>query len=245
MKNISGIVGAILGAIIGVIPWLALYVYGNYMLSILAAFIAIGANFFYRKFGGEVNKSLPTKLTIISVLTITLVTFLVVPSLLILKENYPLSMESLNSLYSNSEFMTALTHDLIISIIFTILGIIPVTNEVKREVGIEVKSDINAKTLNDNIARMKEIFQKYNSFDKENLISYEDLESEFKENDKKSFRQLKSLSIIKKYKGKYYFSEANEKNRVMGQMALAFKIVMITILVTLLLVLLIVFISTI
>ena len=49
-KFFKGIIGSILGAIIFSIPWILIYVYANYILSILAAIIAYGALLFYKKF---------------------------------------------------------------------------------------------------------------------------------------------------------------------------------------------------
>lgn len=206
MKNLRGILGAIIGAIIGALPWLFVYVYGNYIISVLAVFVAVCANFLYRKFGGEVNKRLPMTLSIISVLTIAVMTFLVVPCLLIKKEGYSLNGYTLGLLYNDSEFMTALFHDLFISIIFAILGIVPVVNNIKREVGLEIKSETNAKKVDENVNKMKEIFEKFNALDKENAINYEELKEHFKDDDEKIFKQVKSMQIIKKYQGKYYFS---------------------------------------
>ena len=55
-KNIKGIIGALVGAIIFSLPWILIYVYANYMLSILAAIIGFGSLTFYKLFGGKVNK---------------------------------------------------------------------------------------------------------------------------------------------------------------------------------------------
>ena len=55
-KFFKGIIGSVLGAIIFSIPWILIYVYANYILSILAAIIAYGSLLFYKKFGGEITK---------------------------------------------------------------------------------------------------------------------------------------------------------------------------------------------
>lgn len=42
MKNyVLGILGGLLGGIVAAIPWVLMYVYGGYILSILAALIAL------------------------------------------------------------------------------------------------------------------------------------------------------------------------------------------------------------
>ena len=42
-NNLLGILGAVLGAFIGAIPWILVYVYGNLMFSFLAFVIALTA----------------------------------------------------------------------------------------------------------------------------------------------------------------------------------------------------------
>lgn len=224
MKNLRGIIGAIIGAIVGAIPWLFVYVYGNYIISILAIFVALGANFLYRKFGGEVNKRLPMTISIISVLTIALLTFLVVPCLLLAKEGYSVNSYTLETIYSDSDFITALSRDLFVSIIFAIIGIIPIVNEVKRETGVEIKSESNLKKQEEDISKMKEIFKKLNAFDKENAVSLDELKDSFNEGDEKKFKRVKSMQIIKKYKGKYYFSEKAYSSTLYRTSVIMFKL---------------------
>lgn len=238
MKNLRGIIGAILGAIIGALPWLFVYIYGNYIISVLAVFVAVCANFLYRKFGGEVNKRLPMTLSIISVLTIAVMTFLVVPCLLIRKEGYSLNSYTLGLLYNDSSFMAALAQDLVVSVIFAILGIIPVVNNIKREVGLEIKSETNAKKTAENVEKMKDLFEKLNALDKENAISYEELKEHFKDGDEKVFKQVKSMQIIKKYQGKYYFSKKAYSNPSYRASVLILKIFAIVIIFMILMILL-------
>ena len=53
---LKGILGAFLGAILFGIPWVIVYVYGEYILSILALLIAFGSFKFYKLFGGKITK---------------------------------------------------------------------------------------------------------------------------------------------------------------------------------------------
>ena len=55
---IKGILGAIIGGILFSLPWILVYVYANYILSVLATIIAFGALKFYKIFGGKVTKKL-------------------------------------------------------------------------------------------------------------------------------------------------------------------------------------------
>lgn len=56
---IKGILGALIGGILFSLPWVLVYVYLNYILSLLAAVIALGAFTFYKLFGGMVDKKTP------------------------------------------------------------------------------------------------------------------------------------------------------------------------------------------
>lgn len=232
MSNyIKGIIGAIIGGVIGVIPWLLVYVYGGYMISLLALFIGIGASRGYKKMGGMMDKKTPLIIGIVSVIVVALSTLLIIPIMLVMKEGFSVNEYTLGLLYNSSEFMGALIHDLCISTLFTIIGIIPVTNDIKREVGVEIKSETNLKKQQKNIEKMKEIFTKLNALDKENAISYEEIKENFVDEDEKTFKQLKNMMIIKKYKGNYYYSINNEKTPGLGALMISFKIIIIIILV--------------
>ncbi|HML46694.1 MAG TPA: hypothetical protein PKE04_08095 [Clostridia bacterium] len=54
-SNPLAFVGALLGGLVGCIPWVVIYVFG-YMASLAAALIALGANYGHRLFGGREGK---------------------------------------------------------------------------------------------------------------------------------------------------------------------------------------------
>lgn len=228
-NRLKGIIGALIGGIIGVIPWVLVYVYGKYMFSLLAIFIGLGSSYGYKKLNGIMDKKTPLTISFISVVIITLTTLLVIPCLLIMQEGYSLNSYTFGLLYDNSEFVTSILRDLFVSIVFTIIGVLPVINDLKREVGVEIKSETNLKHMQEKILKIKELFIKSNAFDKENAVDYEILKENFKDGDEKIFKQLKNMSIVKKYKGKYYYSEKNEKTPGLGALILSFKIILIVI----------------
>lgn len=83
---LTGIIGALLGGFIATIPWVLMYVYGGMILSLLAIIIALGALKGYQLFNGKVDNKLPFIIAVISVLAVTVSTFVIIPYLLILKE---------------------------------------------------------------------------------------------------------------------------------------------------------------
>ncbi|MDO4394979.1 MAG: hypothetical protein Q4C23_03250 [Mycoplasmatota bacterium] len=133
-NQILPILGAILGAIIFSIPWVLIYVYGGYILSILGATIAYGSLKFYKMFGGVPSKSTPYIIAISSIASMTLATLVIIPLLEVAKEGYGISFELVKYLYNTEEFLTAIITDYIVSIIFTILGISGIIAKLKKEV---------------------------------------------------------------------------------------------------------------
>ena len=222
----TGILGAIIGGAIATIPWVLAYVYGNMMLSILAALIAAGEFYGYKICKGKIDKKLPIIIMVIAIIIVMITTLVIIPGLLIQKQGLPVSVTNIQKLYTNSEFSTAIAQDFIISVIFTILGASIITANIKKQLenndGKEVKLDFNnnneqlTKLKNDAIELIKPIFKKYNATTSEKAMMKEEVLAELTENKgaKIQFNYLKQLGIIKKYKGKYYYSEIDEDKQI-------------------------------
>lgn len=134
MKNyVLGILGGLVGGLITAVPWVLMYVYGGYILSILAMFIAVGFIFCYRKCKGPITKATPWIVGVSSILIVVFVTLVAIPLLSLANEGFPATLQNLQILYASSDYMGALTKDLIISIIFTFLGIGGVLSKLKQE----------------------------------------------------------------------------------------------------------------
>lgn len=106
----------------------------NYLLGILGGLIATGFLFGYRKWNGPINKKTPWIIGISSILIMMVVTLVIIPLVSLTHENFPSTLEKLNILYQNSEYMAAIFKDPIVSIIFTILGIDGVISKIKQEI---------------------------------------------------------------------------------------------------------------
>lgn len=146
---ITGIIGAIIGGAIATIPWVIAYVYGGMMLSILAALIAAGEFYGYKIAKGKINKSLPVIIMILAIIIVTITTLLIIPALLIQKEGITVNLINIQRLYLYSEFSSAMMHDFVISVVFTILGASIVTSNIKKSLenndGKDVKLDFSNK----------------------------------------------------------------------------------------------------
>ena len=145
MKNyVFGIIGGIIGGIVASIPWVLLSVYGNYILSILAALIAMGVVFGYRKLKGPMNRSTPIIVIVLSLVIVVVTTLVIIPLASLGKEGYEASFYHLQILYESKEYMNALMMDLVISIVFTFLGIGGVISKLKQELQLEDKTVIGS-----------------------------------------------------------------------------------------------------
>lgn len=223
---LTGIIGGLIGGFVATIPWILMYVYGKMILAVLSIIIAIGVLKGYQLFKGKVNKSLPAIIVLISILAITVSTFVIIPMLLLAKEGLTADFDNLQTLYEYDEFMGALVKDYIISLIFTVVGISGVVANVKKQIDegetenikasindtVSTNNVINTKNA-ENIEMMKNAFVKLNAMDKYTAVSKEDVLAQIDDpNAKGIFRGLVTQQIIVKHKKKYYFSEKNEKS---------------------------------
>ena len=220
---LTGILGAIVGGAIATIPWVLVYIYGGMMFSILAALIAAGELYGYKIAKGKITKKLPIILMVIALIIVTVTTLVIIPTVLIAKEGIAVNLTNISRLYENGEFATAMMKDFIISVIFTILGASIVTANIKKQLenneGQDVKLNLNNKEEKNEIKKatielMKPIFTKYEATAPEKAMLKDEVIAEIddKRKAKYSFNYLKQLGIIKKYKGKYYYSEDDENS---------------------------------
>lgn len=232
---ILGIIGALVGGLIASLPWIIFYVYLDMLWSFLAIPIAIGALKGYQLFGGKEDKKITIIISVISILVISIVTFIVIPLLLLQRENLGANIDNLRYLYLMPSFKSAILKDYIFSLFFTVLGISGVISNIKRQLDENV-SKIQITNLNETnkeqINKVRELFVKNNALTKQDAIDKQIILDEV---DKKIFNTLHMQNIIRKYKGKYYFSEKALNNIWYRFGILYIKILLIVIIVSILL----------
>lgn len=165
-NNALGILGALIGAILFSIPWIITYIYLNYILSLLAMVIAFGSFYFYKLFGGEVTKKTSIVVTISSLVSITLATFVFIPLCLMLKENIAINAENISLVYQNSEFIGALVGDYLVSLLFTFLGIGGIIRSINQQAYQVNDSEIKALTSDD----IQSIYEEYGALSKDKAV---------------------------------------------------------------------------
>ena len=216
MKNnyLSGIIGTLIGAILCSLPWILIYIYGGWILSVLAALVAFGAFKGYKMFGGKVTKHTWLIVAICSVVAITVATFVIIPFWLIAKEGYGFSVFHFKFLYASGEFVTAIITDYIVSLVFTILGISGVVANIKKEgylldeTVVDKPIDVAVTTFDDKVKHLESIYAKYNAFSKETAVSEFKIMKELNVTNKLSFMmEMEKKGIIVAPFVKSYFDK--------------------------------------
>lgn len=219
-RFILGVVLAFIGAMVATIPWVVVYVYFNLMWSPLAIIIAIGAFLGYKISKATIDEKLPIVIVNVSLISITVSTLVIIPLLLISQEGLEMSIENLKFIYGYDEFKSVIIQDYIISLVFTILGIsgtvVSLNNQIKGGIAQkDIKTINNSQNLvkEESLKKVKDVFIKYNSIDEMHKIDKTEILNEIEDTEKvKAFNYLRKSGIIKKSKGKYYYSEEAEKS---------------------------------
>ena len=218
---VTGIIGAIIGGAIGAVPWIIAYIYGNMMIALLAILIAGGAYYGYKICKGKITKKVTIIITIISIIIVALVTLLIIPVILIHTEGMNTNLATIQYLYQDEEFTSAIIRDTLIAIVFTAVGVAVVNSSIKKDLeeGVTNKEQTPeefAKEKQEAISKIKPIFEKYNAVTKEHTIDKIELEAELELNkiDKKLLTTLQSVEIVKKEKGKFYYNAENENKEI-------------------------------
>lgn len=234
MKNIprkgnyiTGTIGAILGGTIASLPWILVYVYGNMIVAILAILIAFGTFQGYKIFKGRMGRGVPAIISIISILIVVFITVVICPIIILQNNNLDISLKELTLLYQNKNVQNAIIQDLIVALLFTILGIAGVIRSIKLQIKSGSK-DIKfteqplveeaQKQLQNASTTIKKAFETLNALDKENAVTKSEVINELvityeisEKEAKNIFSMLVNSKVIRKEKGKYYFDINSEE----------------------------------
>ena len=227
-NRLIAIIISLIGGIIGTIPWVLVYVYGNMIVAILAVFVAMAAWKGYKLAKGKVDKYVPTIIVIISLISITIATFIIIPALLLLKEGQTANVNTIKQLYEYNSFARAISGDYIISIIFTLLGISGVISNMKNQV--ETGKDINLLSYTTITEEEKTIirgaFEKVDAFEKYNAKPKVLILEQLKDNDRVLLNKFINRGIVRRYKGNYYYSDKFANNPDKERVKSSFKLVL-------------------
>lgn len=122
------------------------------MVVVLVSLIGFEALWFYKLFG-EVNKNTVYVIITASFIAITLSTFVIIPLMLMAKENIIIFFSNFKNIYSLDNFLSSLIGDYIISLLFTIFGISGIIRSIKNK---DNKDNINKEYLIENVKKIYE-----------------------------------------------------------------------------------------
>ena len=228
---IMGVIGCILGGIVGAIPWLFAYFFGNVIIAIFSVFIAFAAFYGYKLFKGKVSKSLPVIISIVTIAIVAVIPLVIVPIVTINNANQVISIENFKLLYLSEEFRGAIIHDLLISLLFATLGIFGVVANINKQIksGVDINdikvgkvfvSEEEKERINQENAKLKEIFLSFNAMSKEKAVIEKDITERIQNDfDIDKYRAVlllqsaKQRQVVKvKAFSKYYYNEKGENN---------------------------------
>lgn len=217
-----GIIGAILGGLVVAIPLAFAYIYSKWSLLLTITVIFPIFEFYgYKWFKGKINSKLPIILLIVTVINILIMMLLVIPIALSIKANLPITILAIKSVYSNIKTALAIVQDCLTSLVISMLGVYMVSAIIKRKLllnifNINLFSSDNKERIDlkeKAIEVLKPKFEKYQAIQKQKTISKEEILADLKDTHSgEYFEYLKQLNIIIKHKGKYYYSQDDEKN---------------------------------
>ena len=137
-NSLLGVIGAILFALIGAIPFIALYVYCNIRWSFLAYFIGVCSYLGYRLFKGKHDNKVIVKTGIVTLVVTLLAILFIIPSLLIVNKNMGPISDVLPILYDDIDFVKVIIKDTIVALIFAGFSIYTVYKRITpKEVVVE------------------------------------------------------------------------------------------------------------
>jgi len=226
-NNLFGILGSILGAFVGALPWLLAYALGNVIIGLLSIFIAIGSYMGYKITKNEINKNFSKLVFFSTILTVTISFLVIMPIIRQAVNGFNISFEWIPNTLKNWNLLSAFLFDYIVSIGIALIGAIAViTTVTKKQQETNETGDINPSQLfsyqsvsPEEIQKIKDAFGNKNAMSKENAVQREEIISELSKTMIEAraiqvFNLIKDQQIIRKYKGKFYFSERAQNDQL-------------------------------
>ena len=233
---ILGTIGAILGGLVGILPWIIRYIFAkqNFIITtistIFAAFIPMGAYLGYKVFRGKIGKPCRVIITIVSLLIIILATNIICPLLLLHESNYFVNLENLIGLYTdnNLQVKRMLIEDFIGGLIITILGIIITIKFLinkKLEGVLEEERKARHEKVVEKLKEQDDLIKRacidLNCMSKENAVNKKTIIQQLKivynvkpRKAKVYFKNCKINKLLRKHKGKYYYDETDAETKI-------------------------------
>lgn len=224
---IIGTIGAILGSLVVAILWILVYSINSMVIPPIAMLIPIGAYFGYKISGARISKATKKIIVAVSLLMIIIVTTIICPAILVVKSQYELNWENIMGLYSDTRenIRKAIISDLIIGLIFTIIGLIVTIKAFLKKEFIQEQTELFNQVKRNKLKEQSEIIKKacidLNCNNEENAVKKGQIIEQLKivynikgRKAKKYFGNCLSNKLLIKNKGKYYYNETVENAKI-------------------------------
>lgn len=132
-KNyLQGTLGALIGAFIAMVPYVALSMFLNKISAVLAALICFSSLFFYKLFGGKLTRITPLIIGVITFLGI-LLTSLIVAVLIISVNDGVIIMDNLIIIYTDPELSAIMIADLALGLMVGLFSFVSINARIRHQ----------------------------------------------------------------------------------------------------------------
>lgn len=234
---ITGTIGALLGGAVAVLPWIAKEIFAEdnfafaFFAMLCSILIPVGAYLGYKIFIGKIRKPLKGIIAVISILLITAVTTIICPIIWMLQAGYSLTFENWRDLYSDvrEDVREIIIEETVAGLTFVTIGIVItikslINKKIKNLMTAEELQAIEEepiKQLKEKSEMLKNVCIALNCMNSENAVNKKEILKELKKiynlrkrKCKKYFSVCVSAKLLRKHKGKYYYDENDEENKV-------------------------------
>ena len=234
-----GTVAALVGAFVGVIPFLLVYVFANYIVAILTALIAVSSYYFYKLTKAKIDKKLPVIVAISSFISITVAIFIIMPLVVMVKEDITVSIYNLERVYKYDEVKNAIVGDYLKSLIFAFIGVGGIVTSLKKQIkegktADEIKLVTGQQDLYTPEEKqiVKDIFERSGATNKENGITKDDVIQELntsmtEDRAKQLFNILKTQGFIRKKRGRFYYCDKQPNKKAIAILSIIFVLLIV------------------
>ncbi|MDC0559112.1 hypothetical protein OAO42_01740 [Candidatus Izimaplasma bacterium] len=140
-KNyIQGTLGALFGAFMGMVPYVALSMFLNKISAVLAFLICYLAFFFYKKVGGKLSKVTSVIIGLTTVLAVVL-TNVIVAGIIIYINDGTLTMDNFKLIYTDPGLSTIMIADLALGLMVALFSFVTINTKIKLESSQEYISE--------------------------------------------------------------------------------------------------------
>lgn len=150
-KFLLGIVGSLIGAFIGALPWLLAFTFGNVIVGLLSIFIAIGCYYGYKVTKNEVDKRFSIIVVLSTIFVITTSLLVIMPIIKQAINGYSITFEWIPNTLKNWDLLSSFLFDYTVSLGIALIGAVGVIVTVAKNKDEEAGSGTYTKISNSKI----------------------------------------------------------------------------------------------